>query len=198
MKCLFQNCPPAAVSVPPVKNLHLKDPNKLSGRNNSLLYLQFILLPPTLQQRRVAEDKMSFFPFSAPPCSVAEHGSPATALIHHSRHIFSTVIILDAYSNQPFQTDFISVLGFTSPTFYIYGTCGCRRMCLKASWPLAALLVFVAGDAVWLLWFISRHLSVCLFLFDWSAVIVQQVHTDTTCPVKMKIWIFKVGTISLP
>lgn len=48
-----------------------------------------------------------------------------------------------------------------------------------------------AGYAVWLLWFISRHLSVCLFLSDWSAVVAQQLHTDTTCPVEMKIWIIK-------
>lgn len=43
-----------------------------------------------------------------------------------------------------------------------------------------------AGNAVGLLWFISRHLSVWLFLSERSAVVVQQLHTDTTCPVEMK------------
>lgn len=136
---------------------------------------------------------MSFFSFSAPPCSVADPGPPDTALIHHYLHIFSTVVVLDAFSNQPLQTDFTSILSFTLPTFHTYRTSGRRRMCLEASWPLAALLMSMCtGDAVWLLWFISRHLSVCLFLSDWSALVVQQLHTDTTCPVEMKIWIIKV------
>lgn len=61
---------------------------------------------------------MSYFSFLAAPCSAAEAASPDTAIIHHFPHTFITVIILDAFSNQPFQTDFTSVLSLTPPTFH--------------------------------------------------------------------------------
>lgn len=90
-------------------------------------------------------------------------------------------------SNQPFQTDFTSVLSFTPPTFHIYGTGGRRRMCLEALFMSVALCWWCCWTAL-----VYFQASKCLSVPVWLICCGGAAVTHRTCPLEMKTWIIKL------